>query len=338
MPAVGGCPAKDDGRRLLDGDGAVRGQEEQAALRVDGMAEKTDGRRSGPHALVGVDPQPEASEEALDRAERVDRLGLRRRLAAFRRRGAAKIVHVCDHTKAFSTEALDDRSADFGPRVWGDPQPKRHRQWDEDAAAQLEGQVEGVLRPEKEVVVGVGDVPNQHRVRRPEHLGEVGQRLVATGPLRHEAVRVAIVDDRPLRTAARPHDKGGRKDLDAPLLHRVRHLLQVPEVQLPLDLARHEGRVGCRGGVRAGAPRRGSARPRDLHPVGDRVQHPGARAQRAPLWERAAHAMGRAVPNGHFCLQGGQTGSGTRRRRSRPRRRRDRGARGHVRRGRWRPR
>lgn len=145
MPAVGSFPAEVGGRRQLDGNGTVRWQEEQSALRVDGKSEKADGRCPGLHALVAVDAHPETAEKALDRADRVDPLGLRCRLAAFRREGTAQIVHVCNHPKDFSTEALDDRSSDFGTRVRGDPDPEGHFQWGEDAAVQLEGQVEGVL-------------------------------------------------------------------------------------------------------------------------------------------------------------------------------------------------
>ena len=145
MPAVGSFPAEVGGRRQRDGDGTVRWQEEQSALRVDGKSEKADGRRPGLHSLIAVEAHPEAAEKALDSADRVDPLGLRRRLAAFRREGAAQIVNVCNPPRDFSTEALDDRSSDFGPRVRGDADPEGHFQWGEDAAVQLEGQVEGVL-------------------------------------------------------------------------------------------------------------------------------------------------------------------------------------------------
>jgi len=103
VPAVGGRPAVEEGRHLFDGKGAVRGQKEEAARRVDGVPKKADRGGAVPYALLGVDAQPQAPEEALDRAECVDRLGLRRRMATSRRGGAAKIVDVGDHPKSFAT-------------------------------------------------------------------------------------------------------------------------------------------------------------------------------------------------------------------------------------------
>ena len=187
-------------------------------------------------------------------------------------------------------------------------------------------------------MVGVGDVPHEQGVLRPEDLGQVRQRLVPAGPLSHVAFGVAVIDHRPCGTAARAHDEGRRHDLDTGQLRLVRHLPDVFEVELPPDLAHHKRRVGRRSGVWAGAPWGRAARSRDLHPVGHGFQHPAARPKLAPLGQRPPHSVSLAVPKGHFDRPGGRSARGTRRQWSRLWRRLDRGDHGGHRRGRRRPR